>query len=143
MKSRITISLLLLIGILVSSCSSDDDGPTGPTISSGVFATWNLSIISDNGNLITSIPCTSDLEYTFNTNKTYSRTTFVSSGSSENCQESFTLNGNWEALEDDVLELTPSSDTFDTEVLEVSLIDNGTQLEVIRSPSLTEIYSKN
>ncbi len=138
------LSLLAIIFISFTSCSSDDDNaPSGPTVSNAVYATWNMSLFQDDGNLFTEVPCDLDIEYTFNSNGTFSKTLFADSNNSQNCVEIVNYNGSLEIIEDNVIELTPSSQNFDQEVLNLRLINNNTQLEIERSATLIEVYNKN
>jgi hypothetical protein len=143
MKNKNFLFLLMLTAILVAGCSSDDDGgPTGPTISSQVFATWNLSIIIEDNQFTDDFPCEEDKEYTFNSNGTYTRRGF-STDANQNCAESSSFNGNWEAIEDNVMRLTPLSTSFSQETLDISFLNNGDQLQIVRSANLTELYNRN
>ena len=142
MKTIKLLSISILAILFTVSCSSDDDGPAGPTVSNQVFATWNLAIISENGVLETDIPCDFDLEYTFNSNETYSKTIFTDSNDGNSCDISVEINGNWEVIEDDVLQLTPSSSTFGVETISIELFDDNQSLRIERSSSLTEIYNR-
>ncbi|MGX1023203.1 lipocalin family protein [Psychroflexus sp. MBR-150] len=137
------LSTLVIIFISFTSCSSDDDAPSGPIVPSAVYATWNMSFFQEDGNLVTEVPCDLDIEYTFNSNGTYSKTLFTDSNNGENCEISVSFNGNWEAIEDNVIELTPSSQSFEQEVLNLRLINNNNQLEIERSATLLEVYDKN
>ena len=141
MKTIKLLSISILVILFTISCSSDDS-PSGPTVSNQVFATWNLAIISENGSLETDIPCDSDLEYTFNSNGSYSKTTFADSNNGNSCEVSVTINGSWEVIEDDVLQLTPSSSTEAVETISIELFDNNQSLRIERSSSLTEIYNR-
>lgn len=131
---------LIFIG---TSCSSDDDaGPTGPSISNQVFGTWNLSIIIQNNQIDDNFPCEEDIEYTFNSNGTYSKRVY-STDANQNCVVATTTNGNWEAIEDNIMQLNPFSASSSSETLDISLRNNGNQLQIIRSSNLTELYNKN
>ena len=142
MKTIKLLSISILVILFTVSCSSDDDGPSGPTVSNQVFATWNLAIISENGVLETDIPCDSALKYTFNSNKTYSKVTFTDSSDGNSCDESLVISGSWEVVEDDVLQLTPSSSTFEVETISIELFNDNQSLRIERSSTLTEIYNK-
>ena len=144
MKSKSFLFLLLFSSILIVGCSGDDDGggPTGPTISSQIFATWNLGIIIADNQIVDDFPCEEDLEYTINSNGTYTKREF-STDMNQNCVESTTINGNWEAIEDNVMELTPLSASFNMETLDLGLRNNGDQLQIVRNPNLTELYDRN
>lgn len=143
MKTKNNLAVLFLVSALFVGCSSDDDSapPSGPTISSQIFDTWNLSIIIENNQIEDSFPCEEDLEYVFNNNGTYTKREF-STDMNQNCVESTSINGNWEAIEDNVILLTPLSASLNQETLELSLRNNGNQLQIVRSSNLTELYDR-
>lgn len=144
MKKISLFSVVILALITFTACSGDDDGgPTGPTISNQIFATWNMVFFIENGVLNSDVECDSDIEYKFNSNKTYSKTLFSEPSNGGNtCDISLVINGSWEIVSDDVLKLTPSSSTFSTETLTLKLFPNNQQLEIKRSLSLTEVYDR-
>lgn len=134
---------LLFIFSLITSCSSDDDASisNGPTVPNAVMDTWNLAIIIQNNQTEDNFSCEDDLEYTFNNNGTYVKREF-STDVNNNCVEATIINGNWEAIENNVMRLTPLSSSIEAETFEVSLLNNGNQLQVVRNPNLTELYNK-
>lgn len=134
---------LLFIFSLITSCSSDDDASisNGPTVPNAVMDTWNLAIIIQNNQTEDNFSCEDDLEYTFNNNGTYVKKEF-STDVNNNCVEATIINGNWEAIENNVMRLTPLSSSIEAETFEVSLLNNGNQLQVVRNPNLTELYNK-
>jgi hypothetical protein len=144
MKSKIAYLLTLCFLGVTLSCSSDDDGgggPTGPTISTQVFATWNLGIIIENNQTSDTFPCEEDIEYKFNNNGTYTKLEF-STDANDNCVVATTINGNWQAVADNEVLLTPLSASFSQETLVLSILNNGNQLQVVRTQNLTELYNK-
>ena len=144
MKKITLFTVLILALISFTACSSDDDGgPTGPTVSNQIYATWNMVFFIQNGVLNSDVECDSDIEYKFNSNRTYSKTLFSEPSNGGNtCDISFTINGSWEIVSDDVIKLTPSSSNFPSETLTLKLFDNNQQLEVKRSLNLTEVYNR-
>lgn len=136
--SVLAFSLLLTLW----GCSNDDDGPSGPTVSNQIFATWQMSYFVENGDLVNEVPCDSDLKYTFNSNKNYSKTLYNTPESGSNCDISVVISGSWEVLEDNVLRLTPSSSAFNSETVTLKLISNNQQLEIKRSSTLTQVYNR-
>lgn len=142
---NVLLVLFVIIGFSMSSCSSDDDGggPTGPTVPDGVFDVWNMTLYFQNGDIETDVPCDEDLEYDLRSNGTYSKTSYSEPASGNNCDISVVINGTWEITEDNVLRLTPSSNAFNPETLNLELINNETQLEITRFNGLVEVYNRN
>jgi len=136
--------LFISILVLLCACYNDDDNaePTGPNVSNQIFNTWDLGIILENNQIIDDFPCEDDLEYTFNSNGTYTKIQFTTDAT-DNCVEATSINGNWQAIDDNVLLLTPFSSSFNEETLELSLRNSNNQLQIVRSANLTELYDKD
>lgn len=135
-------SILVFSVFILWSCSSDDDGPSGPTVSNQIFATWKLAFFVEDGEVFTEFSCDSDLQYNFSSNRNYTKTIFTESENGNTCDVSVVISGKWEILEDNVLELTPSSNAFNSETLTLNVINNNQQLEIRRSSNLTQVYNR-
>ena len=144
MKSIRFYSILVFFLFTLVGCSSDDDGggPTGPTVSNQIFATWKLSFFVEDGEVFTEFPCDSDLQYNFNSNRNYTKTIFAESEDGNTCDVSIVISGRWEILEDNVLKLTPSSSAFNPETVTLKILNNNQQLEMRKSSNLTQIFSR-
>lgn len=132
---------IALFSLAIFSCSSDDDNvPTGPTVSSNLYATWNMLEYyeqDDIQNPVTEIPCNEDLQYTFNSNKTFTKTEF-SGDDINNCQVSVTINGDWEIIDENTILLIPSSSSISEEEINFQLGNNGQELKIFRGSTVEE-----
>jgi hypothetical protein len=63
---------LIIALIMLAGCSSDDDGPSGPQVSSDLFGEWTLQFIDD-GNGVEDPTCAERLYYKFNSDNTYEK----------------------------------------------------------------------
>ena len=136
-------SLKLYIGLVVAlltiaGCSSDDDGPSGPQVSEKLFGEWTMQFIDD-GNGVDDPLCSERLYYKFNSDNTYEKSDFALN-EQDNCVEASTVNGTWEAISEQSIELTPNSSNFSGEVIEFEFVGNN--LKIIRSSTTEEIYQR-
>lgn len=139
-----TFYLMIAIAVIgLTGCSSDDDGggPTGPQVSSSLYGDWTLDLLIVNGETEGNFPCEEEVDYRFNSDNSYTKTRF-NTNSSGNCEQSLEVIGNWEALTEQSILLTPNSSEVDSETINFELISNNTKLEITRSSSRTEIYER-
>ena len=141
MKSIRFYSILVFSVFILWSCSSNDDGPTGPTVSSQVYGTWRMYQLIENNELIEDIPCDIDIKYKFTSNRNFSKTLFVEAQNGNSCNESVTIEGEWEVIEDNVLKLNPFIDAFDSETVTLEILNSG-DLKIKRSNNSTQIYKR-
>lgn len=99
-------NLLLAFGLLAFvsfgfvSCSGDDDG--GDTSYTKLIGTWKTKHFLNNSVLTLPGECSDFQKYTFNSNGTYTRTTFTGTldttndPEGEDCLEDATFNGAWQ-----------------------------------------------
>ena len=138
MKSIKLFTSLILALIMFAGCSSDDDGPSGPQVSNDLFGEWTMQFIDD-GTGVEDPLCSERLYYKFNSDNTYEKKEF-SLNAQDNCQEASTINGTWEALSEQSIELTPLSSSSDIEVIEFEFVGNN--LKIIRNSTTEEIYQR-
>jgi len=133
-------AILLLSLIVLTGCSSDDDGgPTGPQVSSDLYGEWTIDLIISNGETNGNISCDDKINYKFNSNETYIKNTFATD-ESDNCIESLNISGSWEIITEQSIMLTPNSSELNSETIDFELISDNEKLQINRSENLTEIY---
>jgi len=131
---KLNLVLILLLSLVITSCSSDDDGgPTGPTVSSDLYGTWNmLEYYEDIQNPVSDIPCDDYLEYKFNSDKSYTKYAF-SGEDSNNCTQALIIEGDWEVIDENNILLSPLSAGQPDEEFNFQLRNNGQELRVFRN----------
>ena len=139
MKSIKLYTSLIVVLIMFAGCSSDDDGPSGPQVSSNLFGEWTLDFLIINGELEGDLACEEKIDYKFNSDNTYTKTEFTTDDQ-DNCVESINFSGNWEVLTEQSIELTPNSSSISGETIEFELINSESTLEITRNSSRTEVY---
>jgi len=133
------VYMIMAIAIMgVMGRSSDDDGLSGPQVSNDLFGEWTMQFIDD-GTGVEDPLCSERLYYKFNSDNTYEIKEF-SLNAQDNCQEASTINGSWEALSEQSIELTPLSSSSDIEVIEFEFV--GDNLKIIRNSTTEEIYQR-
>ena len=65
MKSIKLYTSLIVALIMFTGCSSDDDGPSGPQVSSNLYGEWTLDFLIIDGNLETDFACEEKIDYKF------------------------------------------------------------------------------
>lgn len=141
MKSIKFYSAILLAVLTLSACSSSNDGPSGPQVSNNLYGEWSLSFVIINGDLQGDLACEEKIDYKFNSDNTYTKTEFTTD-TQDNCIESISYSGNWEALTEQSLDLMPNSSSIDDETIEFELINTESRLQIIRSTTRTEVYER-
>ena len=138
MKSIKLYTSLIVALIMLAGCSSDDDGPSGPQVSSDLFGEWTLQFIDD-GNGVEDPTCAEKLYYKFNSDNTYEKKDF-SLDAQDNCVEASTVNGTWETITEQSIELTPLSSDSNIETIEFEFVGNN--LKILRNSTTEEIYQR-
>lgn len=144
-----TINNLLCVAIVIAatlsftSCSSDDDngGPTGPQVSTNLYGNWTMSFRIFNGETEFDLSCEQQLDYKFNSDKTYTKKEFATN-SNDNCVESNVTNGTWEAITENSITLTPYDASETPEIIDFEFVNNDNDLRVERTQNLIEIYER-
>ena len=139
MKSIKLYTSLIVALIMFAGCSSDDDGPSGPQVSSNLYGEWTLDFIIVDGDLQGDLACEELTDYKFNSDNTYTKTEFTTNAQ-DNCVESVNFSGTWDALSEQSIELMPNSSSISGETIEFELINSESTLEITRSASRTEVY---
>ena len=129
---------LIIALIMLAGCSSDDDGPSGPQVSSDLFGEWTMQFIDD-GNGVEEPLCSEKLYYKFNSDNTYERKDF-SLDPQDNCVEAGSDNGTWETISEQSIELTPLSSDSNIETIEFEFVGNN--LKILRNSTTEEIYQR-
>lgn len=140
LSNSIKVLLATLVMFSFTACSDDDDEPSGPQVSSQLYATWMLDSKQVDGTVEFDLSCTETIEYQFLSNRTYVKTTYT--GSNTPCDIALTINGSWEIVDENTITLTPSSSTINPETLSFTIVDNNATLQVNRSQALIEFYER-
>ena len=141
MKTIKLYTSLIIALIMLAGCSSDDDGPSGPQVSSDLFGEWTLNFLVIDGDFQSDVPCEEKIDYRFKSDNTYTKTSFTTNDA-DNCIVSIDFSGNWEALSEQSIELTPNSSSVDGETIDFEINQQENTLEIIRSSTRTEVYQR-
>ena len=131
----------IILSSLIGCSSSDDDGPSGPQVSSNLYGEWTLVFKNVNGQLQGDLSCEERIDYKFNSDKTYSKTRF-STNDQNNCVEAISFTGTWEIITKQSIKLTPNISSVDAETIEFELINSDETLQIFRNTTTTEIYQR-
>ena len=132
---RLFLAAIALVS-LIGCSSSDDDG--GIQVSNDLYGEWTMQFIDD-GNGVKDPLCSERLYYKFNSDNTYQRKD-SSINPQDECVDANTINGNWEAISEESIELTPLSSDSNEEIIEFEFV--GSNLKIIRNSGTEEIYQR-
>ncbi len=139
-KHLVQFGFLVLAFVMITSCSSDDDGVSISQDSIRLRGTWELEFITQNNQNIDDFPCDVKRGFTFNQNFTYTETSFFGEDSN-NCQVAANFNGEWDNIEDGILRIRRAGQNNE-EVLSIRFVFNNTAFEVEESPNRRLTYRK-
>ena len=140
-KIRLFLAAITLVSLI--GCSSSDDGPDGPQVSNDLLGEWTLDFLILNGDFEGNFECEQKVDYIFNSDGAYSKAEYITD-SQGNCKESVSFSGEWKALSEQSIELTPNSSSITGETVDFEITDNQGQarLEITRSSIRTEVYKR-
>ena len=138
MKKIISILTIVLFSIVATNCSKDDSNPI-IIDSSKLYGTWVLDYYVADGILVEDIDCADKISYSFISDGTYTKTTYAGNDSN-NCELAVIVNGTWENLGDDQIELIPNGSTAN-DVLNISFKDNYSKF-TLEYGNRIDVYTK-
>ena len=110
-------------------------------VSQDLLGEWTLDFLIVDGNFESDFECEERIDYTFNSNNTYSQAEFFTN-SQGNCSDDI-VNGTWEALTEESIELTPNNSSISVEIIDFKITNNNEiRLEIERDSTRTEIYQR-